>query len=378
MDRNDPRLKTWVAREASILLFYLAVAQVVSASFLSQWGADIAARLPLWLDGTMPRPFAFRVATPWLLERVLDVLPRDRLEAWMTKPICAPGVDCGEVVADQALARYASPPELMVEMLAIDVGLIVSILLTAYCWRGLLGHFRLPSAVRLVGPGLFLLAVPMHFAAGGYIYDFPELLLASLATWMFVARRWTLFYPVLAAAVLNKEAAVLMCAFCMVFVVRRDVRGVLVHGSLAAVFGLLPFIATRILLADRPGADMVDHLAHNFEYLLSSAPWLGRGRVYHPIVPAPAALNIVLIALTVFFVGHQFPRRPLELRILLLTGLACLLPLYLLFGNENEVRVFALCFPSAMALAAHTLADLLADARLREISSEELGLSDVS
>jgi hypothetical protein len=66
-------------------LYYLAVAQLVTSSFLSMWGRAIAMRLPLWLDDSIDRPFAYRVLSRWVLQWMHDAVPRMRIAAWLNK-----------------------------------------------------------------------------------------------------------------------------------------------------------------------------------------------------------------------------------------------------------------------------------------------------
>ena len=348
-------------REAAQFLFHLAVAQIVSAAFLAQWGRDISDRLPQWLDDSMPRPFAFRRLVRWCLETAMAVLPVERLQSWLTKPVGGAAQDEGIRVVDQALVTYRVPDAQAVPMVLVDLGLVFALVAIAYVWRALLTSCGLPRAVRWIAPGLFLLALPVHFANGGYIYDVPELLFASLATLAVVRGRWFAFYPVLTLAVLNKESGILLALVGIVFLVRKEWRRAWIHAGLSALFGVLPFLWIRFALGDRPGLDMIDYTAHNLAYLASPSPWLGRGRIFHPLLPYPSALNLLLVGLFVAFVAYRFRARPLELRVTFLALLLATLPLFLAYGFESEVRVFALAYPAAMALAAHTLAEMFGE-----------------
>jgi hypothetical protein len=102
-------------------------------------------------------------------------------------------------------------------------------------------------------------------------------------------------------------------------------------------------------------------VAHNLSYFLSLAPYTARARFMHPLLPLPQALNLVLVVLGAVFVFHHFRAKPVAVRGTFLGTLLLVAPLFLLFGWENEVRVFAICFPSAFMLAAHTVAELTLD-----------------
>jgi hypothetical protein len=42
-------------------------------------------RLPLWLDDSIDRPFAYRVLSRWVLQWMHDAVPRMRIAAWLNK-----------------------------------------------------------------------------------------------------------------------------------------------------------------------------------------------------------------------------------------------------------------------------------------------------
>jgi hypothetical protein len=215
-----------ILRGASTALLYLCVAAVVSAAFLTAWGKSIGETLPSTLAFSTQRPFAYRVLTPWILEHLFTWAPRHSLEAFLRKPLDAAGT---ERVVDAALQRYHFPPELDVELFVLDLFFVAVLVATAYVMRASLRWLGLPRLLTLLGPAVFLLLLPLHFAGGGYVYDFPELLLASIATLSFVQRRWFVYYPTLVFAVLNKESSLLLAGFCLAFGLAREWKPLLRH-----------------------------------------------------------------------------------------------------------------------------------------------------
>lgn len=348
-------------REGFVGLLYLTVSQVVTACFLTAWGSMIAKRLPDMLSFSTERPFAFRVLTPWLMNQMLRLAPKERIEAFLRKPLLP---DSSERVVDEALSRYDFPPELDVELLMLEFLLISVLVGTAYVTRATLRHFQLPSFVCLLGPAIFLFGLPLHFAGGGYIYDMPELLFASLATLFFCRGQWLAYYPILTLAVLNKESALLLTGFCLAFLLQKQWRLAVKHVSLHLLFALPPLIGTRVAFASHPGSDVVNYAAHNLEYLLSVSPYLARARTYDPLLPVPISLNVLLLALGAAFVFYRFRSKPIEVYGMFFGTWLAVLPLFLMFGYANEVRVFALCFPAGFVLAGYTLADLSGDGAL--------------
>ena len=350
---------TIALRELSLGLFYLAVAEIVASSFMTMWGKHIAEILPKTLSFEMPRPFALRVASPWVLGKIIAASPYDKISAFLTKRF-----DEGEesrAVMDQALGRYMYSGDVAVEMLIVDLFFIVVLVATCYAWRGMLGSFALPKSVCLIGPGLFMLALPVHFAGGGYVYDFPEILLASLVSWAFIERRWIAFYPLLTLAVLNKESSVVLVVFLVVFLLDRDWRRTFLHGTLCVLFGLLPSFLVRLAFVDSPGDDVFTFFSENMAYFASLDPWLGRSKPFHPLAVFPASLNILSILMVFGFVFYRFATRPRQVKIMLGALIGVLFPVFLVMGWQNEVRVFGMCFPLMMVLAAHTLADLIGE-----------------
>jgi hypothetical protein len=373
-------MRHWGGRivlETLIALYYGASAQIVSAGFLSMWGSAIGQSLPRWLNDTMERPFAYRVLSRWWLQWVLTHAPHQRLHAWLTKPLCPgdpAGPDCEGRVVDAMLARYRVPADLMVETFLVDLTQVFALFATAYVLRALLTHFRLLRALQLLLPGVFLLALPATFAGGGYIYDVPELLLAAVFTFALAKQRWLLLYPALTLAILNKEADVLLCGFCLLFALDRDYRRLAIHAGWCVAFGVLPFVMVRIGLQHRPGLGAVDHLRSNLHYLATLEPWLGRAHSYHPTLAFPNALNIVTSGLAVVLLTYRWTERPRDLRVLMLAVLALLLPLFLTYGAKNEIRVFGMIYPSMFVLASYSIEELLGvsvDRTAAQLGSEQ-------
>lgn len=344
-----------VLRESFLAILYLISAQYLCAGFLTRWGVKISRDLPAALEQKSERPFAYRVLTPAILSLAVATIPREPVEGWLTKAL---DESSPRRILDDAVGRYGIDPVLGLEFLVLEIFLIGVAVGIAYAMRSLLSDVHLPNWTSSLMPCIMLIMLPLHFAGGGYVYDLPEVLLATLATKFFIGRRWCAYYLVLVLAVLNKESAVVLVGFCAAFVARRDMsaawRHLLAHGLCMGP----PFLATRIYAADNPGSHAMYFLQENIAYLLSSAPYLGRDRSISPFVPTPVSLNIVLVAVVAGLLLMGRRGKPVELRAMFFGVMVFVIPLYLVFGWRNEIRVFGMAFPIAGVLAAFALRDL--------------------
>jgi hypothetical protein len=345
-----------VLREAFIALVYLVAAQFVSSAFLTQWGESLGERLPEVLEFEGDRPFVYRVLTPLCLNAALAITPRERLEPWLDKRLHE---ETQERNVDAALSRYRFPNELSVELLVLETFLFLVCVALAYSLRAILRALDLPGWLVALGPVLFLLLLPLHFAGGGYVYDLPEVLFAGLATLFFLQKRWYAYYPVLVLATLNKESSLVLAGFCAAFLMARDFRALRLHGFLHALFLAVPFLATRLYFQGHPGQHAVVYLGENLRYLASLQPYTERARFVSALLPLPRSLNVALLAIGGGLLLSGFRNKPLTLRAMFLGVFALVFPLYLAFGWHDEIRVVGMTFPAGFALCAFTLRDLL-------------------
>jgi hypothetical protein len=192
---------------------------------------------------------------------------------------------------------------------------------------------------RDVFPLAVLLGLPLFFRAGShFLYDFATLLFMTLGLLLMERRRFVLYYPVLALALLNKETAALLTAvFAVRFFRQLPRRQWLAH--VAAQAGLAVAVRSFVLFVYRanPGTAVQWSLPKNLVLMQQ------RG------VDVPTALlfGVLLVAVVVRW-GHEHP--------LLEAALVMLAPLsvaYFLFGIYGEVRLFYEFVPAGSIWVFH-------------------------
>lgn len=345
-----------VLREVLLLVLYFVSAQYLCAGFLTRWGEKLSRDLPATLANTIQRPFAYRVLTPAVLNIAIATLPREPVEKWLAKPLDEAS---SRRLMDDAVSRYRIDESLAFEFLVLELFLLAVAVAIAYATRSLLKEVGLSECVSCLMPSMLLIVLPLHFAGGGYVYDLPEILLATIAARQFVAGRWWVYYAVLVLAVLNKESSLVFVGFCLAFVLRGDMRLAFRHVALHALVMAPPFLFTRWWFADMAGSHAMFYLWDNMRFLASVDPYVGRERLISAFVPTPIALNAVLVGVVAGLLLHEWRAKPAILRAMFVGSVALVVPLYLVFGWRNEIRVFGMAFPVACCLASYTLQKLL-------------------
>lgn len=338
---------------------YVIVAAIVLNTFMNRWG--FRARSPRYgftaiITQGAHRPFVFRALTPAIVNGVTSLLPAGRVEEIVEWDLTRPIADHPSLAAHRRFAWGPNP--LPAQYVAYEIlwGVVFLLLLAM---RHLTRVASFSDSFADWAPIAALLVLPLSFSRGGYLYDFPELLLATLAVALLLERRWLLYYACFALACLNKESAVLLVIyFLALFRGKMARRGLGLHVVVHSLVGLPILTWQRLTFASNPGANAEFQLWDNVRFLLSPAPWIRLWDPYGPLLPFPGPFNVVSIALfgaaTLLFWGEK-PRR---LRIAFVAMMAVLVPLCMLFGTLDEVRNLSLAFPMAYLLVCHTAARL--------------------
>jgi hypothetical protein len=339
---------------------YLIVAALVLNTFMNRWG--FRRRSPRYgftalVTYEAHRPFAFRVLTPAAINAVTLATPRSLLDGLMEWDLSRVQEDHPPLSAHRRFGWGADPlPQHYVAYLALWP--VVFLLLVAMRRLTRLQD-RFSDAFVDVAPALALLALPLAFSRGGYVYDFTELLLVTVCVGLLLERRWILYYACFALACLNKETAILLVIYCATLHVRRlSSRALMAHAGLHGLVGVPILLWQRFAFAGNPGAGAEFQLWDNLRFLASPEPWLRFWEPYGPLLAFPGPFNLLSMAVfgaAVFLFWRDKPRH-LRLAFALMTSV--LLLLLVLFGNLDEVRNLSLAFPVAYLLACHTAARL--------------------
>jgi hypothetical protein len=205
-------------------------------------------------------------------------------------------------------------------------------------------------------PVIALLLLPVTFAGGGFLYDLPELFFVSACFLAFVRARWAFWYPLLALAILNKEASVLVVSWWLAYThAPKDARGMRtfwLHAPLSAAVGAATVLFLWWAFRASPGYLAQPNFAHNFEYWTKLRGFTATHDAFAMGIPLPVAAHIVNIAVVILVWRFGKTRVPPVVAPAFLWSVVAVAPLALLFGFENEVRVFASAVPAFVVLGA--------------------------
>ncbi len=336
---------------------YVFVSALVLDAFMTQWGFR-GDRSPFaferMLDHTAERPYVYRVLSPeiialgagmvpdgfvesrreWLLEETPLLAYRQRGEGWGVDKSLKWHVAYFYLFACLVAALFAAR---RLTTVTLDVGPLFSD----------------------YAPAVALLCLPASFHWGGYLYDFPELLLLLLCSLALARERLAWFYPLYVLAILNKESNVLVFVFFLAFLWDRLPRRQLwLHLLAQLVLGWSLVLVLRLAFLDNEGSQALFFFPLNALFWLSPASYWKFIEPYAPLIPIPRPANALTLFLVGFAVAWGWSRKPVALRRLLLGSAAVTLPLFLLFSFADEARALALLFPALYLLACDTVRDV--------------------
>jgi hypothetical protein len=351
------RRRLWLAVFRTAL--YVVVAAVVLNTFMNRWG--FRARSPRYgftalMTQGGHRPFVFRALTPALVNGVTSLLPASRLEEIVEWDLARPVAEHPSLSAHRRFAWGPNPTPAHYVAYELLWGVVFLLLLAM---RHLTRVARFPDPVADWAPIAALLLLPLSFSRGGYLYDFPELLLATIAVALLLERRWLLYYACFALACLNKESAVLLAVYFLALHGGQMAhRRMALHAMAHVIIGLPILTWQRLTFAPNPGAYAEFQLWDNVRFLSSPEPWIRLWDPYGPLLPFPGPFNVVSIALFGAAALLFWREKPHRLRVAFVAMMAVLVPLCMVFGTLDEVRNLSLAFPTAYLLTCHTAARL--------------------
>jgi hypothetical protein len=236
--------------------------------------------------------------------------------------------------------------------IAVGIALMLAALFgTLWTWRAL-AAWALPGRplIAAMAPVVGILALPATFTGGGFLYDFPDLLLVSLVAWAFVRRRWVLWYVLLPLVVLDKEASVLCLAWFFAARGTMPTKRLAAHAAASLALGGSVVLGLAWAFRGAPGAPLQTNLGVNlaywasFRWIVATDDLLGLG------FPLPIATNAVCLAFVVGLWAYGRRRVPALAPRMFVASLVAVTPVFLAFGFENEIRVFAIAFPTLFVL----------------------------
>jgi hypothetical protein len=336
---------TAALRAIFVPFFYLIASSFTLQSFLTHWGGRLATELDSTLAFSESRPYVYRVLSPLVVNGVTALLPRRwasaLLESW------------GHGVVGLAVSRAGclAPPTV-----AFIVGtwwMLGGLWATALLWRALVrwafpGRALLADAV----PALGILMLPATFTGGGFLYDFPELFFVSACFWAFVRGKWALWYALLPLAILNKEASALVVTWWLAVRGTMPKRAWRAHVTASSILGGTVVAGLWWAFRAKVGFLAQPNLPHNLRYWASFGWLFASQDAFGTAVPLPVAFNVVNLAVlwSAWSLGRL--RAPQTVARAFSWSALVVCPLLLLFGFENEIRVFAVAMPPLLVIGA--------------------------
>lgn len=342
---------------ASIL--YLIAASSTTNTFVQRWGLGV--RIEQMLNNDAPRPFAYRVLSPAVIRFVAERLPPGVVSRLLDAENAAGLSPVERWRSHYRTDRPGFGKEVsrsdQVAFLVCYAYIFLVLFLFAIAMRFLIGNCVRGSPLLLdIAPSLMLLVLPLAYTKGGYIYDFPELLFAALATLSFLRRWWVAYYVIFALAIINKESAVLFAAWVPArFLLDRDREALLKHLALHAMVAIPCIVSIHTAFAHKPSVGIFEPMSH-LAHLSSPESWLSFHGMYLPSFPmVPGPLNVAVLAAVIWLTASRHAREDRELFLLYIASLLVIGALFLTSGFEDEIRVFGLIFPVMFTLATRSI-----------------------
>ena len=342
------------------LAFGLVSSSVVDA-FLKKWsGAAFNADVPFNFERTLsydtPRPFAYRVLFPWLVNATAEILPSDFV---LSPPpeFLRRGVPL--YIGEQESQRI--PVVLQVKFAIAALWMFIFLFATLWLYRTMairtLHINRTSADLAVLLFGLFL---PLSFrGGGGGIYDFSELFFIAAYIAVLVSGQYVWSATILLGAIVNKESNILLLFYLVAYLLinGRSVKHkwyiFLGHSISAAI----PYLLIKIAMADKSGSSVEFYLFWNIDYWTRASSFLGFMTTNLQLVLFPKPTNIVFLPLFVWLIAYRWRHKPLFVRATLVsTGLLCVILLAIFCWND-EIRNLSLTFPAIFLAITHSIVE---------------------
>lgn len=327
-----------------IFTLYFTATSITTHLYFDQQSASLSRTTEQLIFNESQRPFVYRVFSHWSLGKLSEATPETIKKRLLINKK-------GEKREIDGIKHYqwkGSHPHIF---LLSYLWVFIFLLLTIFCWRFTLSKTLKMTPVGLdIAPAIAMLALPHLFMKSGFIYDTPELFFFSAGLLFSLRKSWLLYYICFALAVTNKETGILMGAWLLLPLVKKQWLHIATHGTAHLIIGLPILSAIRIHYAGVVGSPMEFHLWENIDFFLSKKPWLQFGDAYAFHLPTARSFNIINILLVSAPLITYWKHLNIEIRWIFTTLLIILSPLYLVFGLKDEIRVFLPIVPSFLIL----------------------------
>ena len=347
---------SFVLRELCRFALYFAVAAAAFSGYYQKWhfaeadmpGDHSRAYPEDIFDGTAYRPyiyrqllpdlasFADRLASPALKQRLYE------LETDHDDPLIYAISGSPTVLNQRYTFRY----------LALYLFTFLGALAAVYSMFLLCRELEIGAAGANFAPVVMMLLLPYVMSEGGYYYDFPELALMALSSFVILRFRWWWVIPIVALGEWNKESF-LFFVFTLYPVLRsRNSRAKSwsAMGAMCLVCGAI-YLRFRAEFAHNPGGTMEVWWLEQLRSLIHPAHFLYAWEETYGI-PAPKIYTLFPIALLLWACWQGWRYLPLLLRRHAKTAMAVNLPLYFILAFPGELRDLSILYVSFLVIVA--------------------------
>lgn len=342
------------------LAFALLSSSVIDA-FLKKWcGTAFNAEIPYSFEKTLayevPRPYAYRVLVPWLVNTTSELLP-PRFILSPPAELLRRGV---ELYIGEEQAKTV-PVDLQVKFIIAVFGMFIFLFATLWLYRSLavwvLNINQVNADLATVLFGLFL---PLSFrGGGGFIYDFSELFFSAAYIGSLVSGRYALAGMILSAALVNKESNLLLMVYLAAHLLasgtspKRKGYVFLAHLTSAAI----PYFLIKVAMEHKAGGTVEFYLLWNIDYWTNISSFFGFMTTNLQLVVFPKPANVLFLGLFVWLVTYRWKYKPVFVRMALLSqGFVCL-ALLVVFCWHDEIRNLSLAFPAIFLAVTHSIVE---------------------
>ena len=351
-------LQAWT-RFGLLLFVLLACTANVTNSFFLKWGfrdggGTETFSLEGMIAGKAPKPFVYRSTIPHLVDRGLASLSEETLAAAF-----------GKINQSNSLKQHYFPaipeaswtPRLAVAYHVMYFLVAISFL-AALCYlrKIVLVYWPDEFSGSILSILLFSLLYPSLFHAGGYYYDFFELLGTTASTFYCLRQRPMTATMILALTAWNKETAFLMSFgywFLHADTTPRRVKYMYLIAQASSCLIIRHFIVSRF--EANSGATVTLGLLSNVAHWLNPVSYMKFDNVYAVGIHTPRIQNVLIVLGLFTWVRAGWQDAPDEIKKFALGILVPTALLFMLFGFEDELRNLSLCLPALFIIMAHGL-----------------------
>ncbi len=346
-----PRLLRW----GFILFLYYIVASIVLDTFMQRFefctNNHNRNGFEDMVGTTATRPWAYRILIPTIVNIITYAIPesfiynhRDFLktQSSVLKYRKEVSPDWNETLGLKYHITYYI--------------IFIMLFLTIFCARySLMLFFNCKTFVSDLAPPIALLFLPLTFVEGGYMYDFFELFISVVVLICLKKNMLWTYYILFPLVILNKESDILIITYFIINQWKQQSKGnLLIHFLVQIIIGVSIILGIRTVFIDRGGAPMEFNFWENINWYADPMCYVRFMGGFANTMILPRTFNIINVILLSFSVFYKWHDKPIELKRTLLYLLAIYIPLFIVSGWHDEIRIFGLTYILVFLLVCHT------------------------